>query len=94
MAIPATGPAWDEMYDAAHSTWGAPTIADQNSNDDTDTLAGALVAVRTEDPVLANKVTQHLLALAQSHPYDRVLALARELPSYVIASDIIDLPEA
>ena len=79
------------MHAAATGSWGTPTVADQNSDDDTDTLAGALVAVRTNDAALKTKVRKHLMDLVARHPYDRVLALSRELPSYVIAADVVGL---
>ena len=90
-ARPATGQAWDAMKAAALTSWGTPTIADQDSTDDTDTLAGAIVAVRLNDDALRSKVRDHLAALVTSHPYDRVLGLARQLPSYVIAADLVGL---
>jgi hypothetical protein len=79
------------MKAAATGTWGTPTIADQNSFDDTNTLAGALVAVRLDDDALRTKVRRQLMTLAAKHPYGRVLALARQLPSYVIAADVVGL---
>ena len=90
-ALPTSGPAWSAMHSAATSSWGTPTIADQNSKADTNTLAGALVAVRTNDAAMKTKVRSQLMALAANHPYDRVLALSRELPSYVIAADLVGL---
>ncbi|HWJ61936.1 MAG TPA: hypothetical protein VNS19_08185 [Acidimicrobiales bacterium] len=89
--LPTSGTAWNEVHEAATGSWGKPTVADQNSDDDVNTLAGALVAVRTNDAALKTKVRKHLMDLAASHPYDRVLALARELPSYVIAADVVGL---
>jgi hypothetical protein len=89
--LPTSGTAWKTMYAAATGSWGKPTIADQNSHDDTDTLAGAYVAVRLDDAAMKTKVRRHLMDLVASHPYDRVLALARELPSYVIAADVVGL---
>ncbi len=89
--LPTSGQAWADLKAAATRSWGTPTIADQNSNDDTDTLAGALVAERLDDDGLRNKVRRHLMDLAAKHPYDRVLSLARQLPSYVIAADIVGL---
>lgn len=90
-ARPTTGKAWDAMKAAALKSWGTPTIADQSSTDDTNTLAGAIIAVRLNDDALRSKVRDHLAALVASHPYDRVLGLARQLPSYVIAADLVGL---
>ncbi len=90
-SLPTTGKAWDAMKAAAVKSWGTPTIADQSSTDDTNTLAGALVAVRLNDDGLRSKVRVHLAALVASHPYYRVLGLARQLPSYIIAADLVGL---
>ena len=90
-ALPTSGQAWSAMYGAAMSQWGTPTVADQDSRDDTDTLAGALVAARLGDDALRTKVRRHLMQLVAYHPYTRVLALARQLPSYVIAADVVGL---
>jgi len=90
-AKPTSGAAWSSMRAAATRPWGTPTISDQNSHDDTDTLAGALVAVRLNDAKLKTKVRMHLMDLVARHKYGRVLALARELPSYVIAADVVGL---
>ncbi|WP_426573879.1 hypothetical protein [Aquihabitans sp. McL0605] len=90
-ALPASGAAWTSMRAAAAKSWGTPTIADQNSSDDTDTLAGALVSARSGDEAMKTKVRNHLMALASNHPYERVLGLARQLPSYIIAADVVGL---
>jgi len=90
-ALPTSGPAWEAVRAAALKPWGTPTIANQDSTVDTDTLAGALVAVRLDDDALRAKVRAQLAALVASHPYERVLALSRELPSYVIAADLVGL---
>lgn len=91
VTLPTTGKAWDAMKAAAVKTWGTPTIAYQSSTDDTNTLAGALVAVRLNDDAMRAKVRTHLADLVASHPYDRVLGLARQLPSYIIAADLVGL---
>lgn len=90
-ALPTTGKAWDAMKARAVATWGTPTISNQDSTQDTDTLAGALVAVRTSDAAMATKVRSQLAKLVAAHPYDRVLGLARQLPSYIIAADLIGI---
>lgn len=90
-ALPTTGAAWLAVKEASASTWGTPTIADQDSDHDVKTLAGALVAVRLRDAKLAAKVREHVMALVRHHPYDRVLSLARQLPSYIIAAELVGL---
>lgn len=83
------GPAWDAVNARANATWGTPTIANQNSNVDSDVWAGALVATRTNSTVLKDKTRAALNALAANHPYDRVLAAARELPMYLQAAQLV-----
>jgi hypothetical protein len=89
--LPTSGTAWSNLHAVAKGSWGTPTVADQNSDADVNTLAGALVATRLNDNGMRTRVRQQLMTLASSHPYDRVLALARELPSYVIAADLVGL---
>ena len=91
VTLPTTGKAWDAMRAAAVKTWGTPTIANQSSTDDTNTLAGALVAVRLNNDAMRAKVRTQLANLVASHPYDRVLGLARQLPAYIIAADLVGL---
>jgi hypothetical protein len=93
MALPTEGPAWDELVDVATGKWEQPDLADQNDTTDTDALAGALMAVRLGDAQMRKRVEAVLAAVPGSEDGARTLALARNLPSYVIAADLLDYHE-
>jgi hypothetical protein len=90
-ALPTSGGAWDRMNKAANGAWGTPNVNNQDSKTDTNVLAGALVGVRTNNEAMKQRVRDAIKQLVDSHPYDRVLALARELPSYIYAADLVEL---
>lgn len=89
--LPRGGLAWSQVSAAARSNWGSPRLSDQNADDDVNTLAGALVAVRENDRVLAAKVRNQLMAVTRVRDLGRVLSVARNITSYVIAADVIGL---
>ncbi|QYG92342.1 hypothetical protein HC251_07740 [Iamia sp. SCSIO 61187] len=65
---------------------------DNNSRHDTSVLAGALVAVRTGDARLTARVRTALNEVATTTRFARVLEMSRNIPSYVIAADLVGLP--
>lgn len=93
MALPTEGKAWEQVFEAANSSWGKADLADNNSQHDVKTLAGALVAVRLEDANMRNKVVEGLRSAMQSG-LSRSLELSRGLQSYVIAADLIGYTES
>lgn len=86
--LPTTGPAWDHVREFALADWGEPRIDDQNSDHDVHTLAGALYATRTGDPAMRAEVVDALTAVEGTWS-DEILALSRNLLSYVVAADVI-----
>lgn len=90
--LPTSGPAWAAVLDAAESDWDEPDLGNQNDTTDTDVLAGALVAVRRVDPEMRAKVVDALEEVTGSYP-GRVLPVARNLVSYVVAADLVDLED-
>jgi hypothetical protein len=94
-ALPTSGAAWDRMVKVANSDIGTPNLADQSSYHGHRLLAVALVAARTQDDALKEKVAQNVAAAigTENNPDGRTLSLGRQLASYVIAADIINLPE-
>lgn len=90
--LPTTGAAWSNLEEAARADWGRPDLSDLTSLHDTSTLAGALVAVRTGDQALMAKTREAIMDVVHSDRFDRVLELARNITSYVIAADLIHLP--
>jgi hypothetical protein len=88
--LPAGGPAWNAMV-AAAGAGGFERVSDQSSNHDVSTLAAALVAVRTGDPAYRDRAVAGIAAAIGTESGGRTLALGRNLPSYVIAADILGL---
>ena len=86
---PQTGDAWDRLYSDAHDSWGSADVSDQNNQHDVHTLAGAIVAVATNDTELRDRVVESLEAAVGTEGNTRALALARQLTGYVIAADLI-----
>jgi hypothetical protein len=90
--LPMAGPAWDALKATADAPLGTADIASQNSMHDVNTLAAALVYARTGDTTYRLKAAQGISAAIGTEAGGRTLALARNLPGYVIAADLVDLP--
>jgi hypothetical protein len=88
---PTSGPAWQALKSAADGPVGPALIADQNSDADVDTLAAALVYARTGGAAYRAKAAGAIAAAIGTEQGGRTLALGRNLASYVIAADLIDL---
>lgn len=93
-ALPTSGTAWTNLKKYADASDGTPAISDQDSNNDVHTLAKALVFARTGSASYRTRVIANLHAAVGTEVGGRTLALARNLPSYVIAADLVDLPTA
>ncbi len=100
--LPASGQAWNDLKSRADSSIGSANLADQNSQHDQSTLAVALVAAKTKDQAYRAKAVAAILSAigtdanrdadCETTPSKaRSLALSRNLPSYIIAADIINL---
>lgn len=85
------GKSWNQLYQAALGNWGTAKISDQDSNHDVYTLAGALVSSRLEDDSLQSKTEKAIQAAIGTEVGGRTLALGRNLLSYVLAADAIQL---
>jgi hypothetical protein len=90
-AAPMAGSAWLALKAAADAPLGPAAIADQDSNHDVATLAAALVAARTGLAEYRAKAQAGIAAAIGTETGGRVLALARNLSSYVVAADVIHL---
>jgi hypothetical protein len=90
-ARPASGAAWSAMK-AGADAGGAAAIADQHSDHDVNTLAAALVAARTGAAAYRDRAVAGIAAAIGTEAGGRTLALGRNLPSYVIAADVVNLP--
>ena len=95
---PTSGQAWENMRSAAYGGWEVADLKNQDTKHAIQTLAGALVYARTGDAALRAKVRDGILAakrtLDQSGEWQTengVLAAGRQLGTYVISADLIDL---
>jgi hypothetical protein len=93
-ALPTSGTAWDSLLSAANASAGTPEISNQDSNNDVYVLAKALVFARTGETRYRTEVIDQLQRAMGTEAGGRTLALARNLVSYVIAADLVNLPAA
>jgi hypothetical protein len=89
MALPASGPAWDEVEKKALMDWGQPSIESQSSRHDVLTYAGALYAVRTGDAAMFTKVAAALDAATGTGLNATTIEISRNVPAYIFAADLI-----
>jgi hypothetical protein len=93
MALPAGGPAWDALLARADSYQGGAALVDQNSTDNVDCLAAALVYARTRDPRYAHRAMQGVATVAEiarTGSYQgSTLPLSRNLGAFVIAAELV-----
>lgn len=90
-SLPTSGTAWRSLKAAADGKLGKAKIKKQDSNHDTNTLAAALVYARTGDRKYGKKARDGIASAIGTEEGGRTLALARNLPSYVIAADVMRL---
>lgn len=96
MALPMSGPGWNEVLGAANGSAGSPSLSNQDSKNNVLIMAKALVYARTGTASYHTDVISALRAIATGNLESgaRALALGRELAAYVIAADLIDLRTA
>lgn len=90
-ALPQSGAAWQRVKAAADGSLGTPNLSDLNSMHDTTTLAVALVYGATNDASYRAKAASAILSAIGTEQGGRTLEVSRNLVSYIIAADIIDL---
>jgi hypothetical protein len=90
--LPISGQAWLQLERAASEPAGYGDVSNQNSNHDVLTLAKALVYARTGDDRYRAAVRQNCADVIGTDVGGRTLALGRNLVSYVIAADLVELP--
>lgn len=90
-ALPMTGTAWDNVKSKALGSWGSANLKDLNSTHDVLTLAGALYYARTNDSAMRTKVANAIMSSIGTEVGGRALEPSRNIVSYVIAADLIDL---
>ena len=91
-ALPMSGTAWSNLYNAAQASCGTVNLSDQEDMTNVCVLAKALVFARTGNSVYRLRVIDAIRQVVNSGVYSgRALALGRELGTYPIAADLIDL---
>ncbi len=91
MALPMSGPAWQNVRAAADKDLGVPRVSDMNDNTDVLVLAKALVYVRTGETKLRDDVVAACAAAIGTETGGRTLALGRNLIGYVLAADLVEM---
>jgi hypothetical protein len=94
MARPTNGPAWDALLAIADGPTGRPRLRDQDARHGLTALAVALVYARTGETSYRDQARREIMRVIGSESEganNAVLALGRQLGSYVLAADFIDL---
>jgi len=86
---PTSGKAWDALVAASKQDTSAPNASNQDDPTNVRVLAAALVYARTGGAVQRDKVVAACNKVIGTEAGGRALALARELPAYVIAADLV-----
>ncbi len=95
MALPMSGPGWDEMIVAANSAPTTAVVSNQDSDASTGIMAAANVCARAKVQAYCDKVIAALRSAATGTPESggRALAFGREMIGYVLSADIIGLKD-
>lgn len=90
--LPMSGTAWTNLNAAAQVTCTRPNLSDQEDPANVCIMAKALVFARTGNTTMRLRVVEALTAIVNSGVYQgRALSLGRELITYPIAADLINL---
>lgn len=92
--LPTAGAGWEGVLRAAAQPTRHPDLSNQDDPTNVRVLAKALVAARTGDARLRAEVVRALVRVRGSERGANVLAVSRELLSYVLAADLIGLDGA
>jgi hypothetical protein len=93
-SLATSGPAWDRLEAVADESSSLPNLADPEERTNVRVLANALVHARTGDAERRARVVQACGDVMGTEQGGRVLALGRNLAAYVIAADLVGLPES
>lgn len=92
--LPTAGAAWRALRAAADRPLPPADLSGRDNNCDVLCLAKALVHVRTGEAGLREEVLEAIQSAIGTERAGDVLSLARNLPGYVIAADLVGLPAA
>jgi hypothetical protein len=91
--LPVSGPAWERLKRAADEPIARPDLSDQDSEVNVHVLAKALVYARTGDPNYRDEVISACMLAMGTAEKGNALALGKQLLGYVLAADLVGLPE-
>jgi len=94
MALPTSGPAWENLVAIANDPPGRPDLTDQDNRVGVMTLASALVYARTGDATYQERARSQIMGAIgteQEGATNSILSLGRQLGAYVLAADFIKL---
>ncbi len=92
--LPMQGPAWEALKKTADEPAGVPDISDKNNDTNVRVLAKALVYVRTGEEKYRSEVIRTCMAAIGTETGGPTLSLGRNLLGYILAADLVCLPEA
>ncbi|MCA9967491.1 MAG: alginate lyase family protein [Anaerolineales bacterium] len=102
MALPTSGPAWEQVKEEAGRTAVKPDLSNQDEDTNVIILAKALVHARTGNTTYRDQVVEAIRVITYENtednlgsdglPQGRPLSVGRKLVTYIIAADIINLP--
>jgi hypothetical protein len=84
-----SGKAWDALVAASKQDTSLPNVSNQDDPTNVRVLAAALVYARTGAVAMRDKVVAALGRVIGTEAGSRALAVARELPAYVISADLV-----
>jgi hypothetical protein len=93
LTLPTTGPAWDNLKRAADRPVGPPDLSNQNDPTNVLVMAKALVYARTGEKRYRDAVIRACMQAIGTETGGRTLDLGKELIAYILAADLVGLPE-
>lgn len=93
-SLPTRGPAWENVLARARESASSPQLGDRIDQTDAVVFAKALVYVRTGQTQYRQEVIEAIRKVIGSEGNSDLLAVARNLPAYVIAADLVGLSGA
>lgn len=91
-SLPASGLAWDSLLSEANRTVGIPDVSNQDDSLNVRIFAKALVYAKTGVATYRTDVINGLMNAIGTESGARVLAIGREIPAYVIAAELVNMP--
>lgn len=91
-SLPKSGSSWQRLQQAAAESIAAPDLSDQDSKVNVHVLAKALVYARTGNSAYRDEVVAACMLAMGTAREGNALSLAKQLLSYVLAADLVELP--